>query len=74
MNKSTEHAVAKLLLKYGEIVEIRFPMCLICAQLFVWVYGARIMKETSYTDIWKVMEVYLSPPKIAKLENAVDLV
>lgn len=32
------------------------------------------MKETSYTDIWKVMEVYLSPPKIAKLENAVDLV
>lgn len=40
MNKSTEHAVAKLLLKYGEIVEIRFPMCLICAQLFVWVYGA----------------------------------
>lgn len=32
------------------------------------------MKETLYTNIWKVIKVYLSPPKIAKLKNAVELV
>lgn len=74
INKGTEHAVAKLQLKYGEIVGIRFPMCLICAHLFVWVYGAWIMKETLYTNIWKVIKVYLSPPKTAKLKSAADLV
>lgn len=32
------------------------------------------MKETLYTNIWKVIKVYLSPPKIAKLKSAADLV
>lgn len=31
------------------------------------------MKETLYTNIWKVIKVYLSPPKIAKLKSAADL-
>lgn len=70
INKGTEHTLGKLLLKYGEMVGIRFLMHLSCAHLFVWVSGAWIMKETLYTNIWKVIKVYLSSPKIAKWKNA----